>query len=515
MTFAGTGVTNGINNAGDIKALDALNEAQLWKAGADMYEQTEDILGKMEGGLESIIQTETSTSTGRGHEVHFRVMSGFYGSGLQGEELFAGNRDLLEQINMTSQSVRVDLLRNGIENFFLTEDGLGMRGEIMNNVNENMGMWMGREKTHQGIGSMIHQVSTDNHFIANGGGTLDDLKSGDVLTMDDIISANAMLEPMGGTPAYVGTNGGEKVTAACFLTTTEGARGLKSDPDYKQVQRDAGVRGSENLIFKGGVSMIDGNMIKTWNVIDHDGVGAVGSFLNPKGYLGVPIVAGTTNNLTGTGRAICGGGNATNAARSKVAFWRFFPKFAFKFVGGGTLSTTASTHHLTSGGKVYVTIVNPKNAPNTGGGEVIRNKWTIMEIDSNGFTANGNEMVPTKILGPGTDSGIRSATVGGVTYDAAKNTMNFVEGALVYWSNSKGVPIGRTLALYRGAMRRAYGQFRNKRLTDSREGGVVNELYIASIFGQKPRQNAAGKFPAIMNVNHAISYQGWNHPIVT
>jgi hypothetical protein len=516
MTFAGTGVTNAINTGENLRGQDPLNEAQIWKAGADRYEQTEDILGPMEGGMEAIIQTETSTSTGRGHEVHFRTMAGFYGSGLVGEELFAGNRDLLEQISMKQQSVRVDLLRNGIENFFLMEDGLGMRGEIMNDVNENMGAWMGREKTFQGLMSLIHQVSTENHVWANGAGNPDRLLSGDVLTMDDVITANAMLEPMGGVPAYIGNNGKEKITGACFLTTTEGARGLKTDPDYKQAQRDAGIRGGENLIFKGGVSMIDGNMIKQWSVKDHDGCGAIGSPLNPKGFLGVPIVAGTTTDLTGTGRAICGGGNTTNAGRSKVAFWRFFPKFAFKFVGtGGVLSTTASTHFLTDTNKFYVTIVNPANAANTGGGEVIRNKWTIMEIDTNGFTANGNEMVPSKILGPGAVTGIRNTTVGGVTYDAAKNTMNFVAGALVYLSNSKGVPIGRTLGLYRGAMRRAYGQFRNKRMTDSREGGAVNELYIASIFGQKPRQNAADKFPAIMVVNHAISYPGWNHPVAS
>lgn len=501
-----------MNTAGDLKTQDAANEAKLWKAGADLYEQTEDILGPMEGGADALIQTETATAAGRGHEVTFRVMSGFYGSGLIGEKLFAGDRELLEELQMKTHSVRVDLLRNGIENFFLLEDGLGMRGELMGEINEQMGAWMGREKTYQGIMSMIHQVSTDNHYFANGAGSADGLRSGDNLAMDDVTTANAMLEPMGGRPAYLGKDAsGNPIRGGCFLTTTLGTLGLKTDTDYKQAQRDAGVRGGENLIFKGGVSMIDGNMIKAWNVIDHDGVGAVGSPLNPKGFLGVKIVAGTTTDLTGTGRAVCGGGSNAAAARKKVGFWRFLPKFAFDFVGGGTLSTTASTHFLNADGSFYITIVNPANAPNEGG-EVIRNKWTIMRITTNGFTANGNELTPDKILGPGADSGIRSATVGGVTYDAAKNTMTFVPGALVYVSNNLGVPMGRTIGLYKRAMRRAYGAFRNKRMTDSREGGTVNELYCASIFGQKPRQNRQDKFPGIMVINHALSYPGWNHP---
>ncbi len=514
MEFA----TSGINTGANLKTQNSLNESQIWKAGADKYEQTEDILTPMEGGIEALIHTETSTSAGRGHQVHFRVMSGLYGQGLIGEQLFNNDRELLEELNMTAHSVRVDLLRNGIENFFMMEDALGMRGEITSQINEEFGKWMGREKTYQGLMSMIHQVSTDNHYFANGTGNPSGLRSGDMLSMDDITTTNAILEPMGGRPAYLGYHGSgnakQVIAGGLFLTTKNGTLGLKTDPDYKAAQRDAGMRGSENLIFKGGVSMIDGNLIKDWNVIDHDGIGAIGSPLNPKAFLGTKIVAGTTTDLTGTGRAVVGGGNAKAAAKKKIGFFRFFPKYEFDFVGGGSLSATASTHYLYAGNKFYITIVNPRNAPDEGG-EVIRDKWTIMEITSNTFTSNGNELTPSKILGPGGDSGIRSATVGGVTYDASKNTQTFVPGALVYLSNEFGVPWGRSLGLYKGAMRRAYGAFRNKRMTDSREGGAVSELYIASIFGQKPRQNAADKFPAICVINHAITYPGWNHPVVS
>lgn len=520
MTFSGSGVTSAINSGGNLTTQDANNEAKIWKAGADLFEQTEDILGPMEGGADALIQTETSTSAGRGHEVSFRVMSGFHGQGLQGEELFAGDRELLEEVNMKTHSVRVDLIRNGIENFFLMEDALGMRGEIEGEINEQMGGWMGREKTFQGLMSMIHQVSTENHYFANDAGKIGGLRSGDTLSMDDITTANGLLEPMGGIPAYLGRDGGgNPIRGACFLTTTVGVNtGLKLDPDYKQAQRDAGTRGGENLIFKGGVSMIDGNMIKSWNVIDHDGIGAVGSPLNPKAFLGIKIVQGTTASMTASsgGRGITGGGDSTAAAKKKIAFFRFFPKFAFPFVGGGALSATASTHFLTSSNKFYVTIVNPANAPDEGS-EEIRNKWGIFECSANDFQSLGNELtVSARLSAPATSgTGIANSTVGGVTYNAAVNTETFVAGSLVYLSNEYGVPIGRTIGLYRRAMRRAYGQFRNKRMTDSREGGAVKELYIASIFGQKPRQNRRDKFPAIMVINHAVAYKGWKHPLPT
>ncbi len=515
MTFPGNGATNAINTGGNLITQDSANEAQLWKAGADMFEQTEDILGPMEGGADALIQTETSTGAGRGHQVTFRVMSGFHGQGLIGEELFAGDRELLEEVNMQAHSVRVDLLRNGIENFFLMEDALGMRGEIEGEINEQMGAWMGREKTFQGLMSLIHEVDTENHYFANDAGSPSGLRIGDTLSMDDITTANGLLEPMGGIPAYLGRDGsGNPIRGGCFLSTTVGINtGLKLDPDYKQAQRDAGTRGGENLIFKGGVSMVDGNMIKAWNVIDHDGIGAVGSPLNPKAFLGVKIVAGTTASMTAPtgGRGITGGGSPAAAAKKKIAFFRFFPKFAFPFVGRATpLSTTASTHFLTNTNKFYVTIVNPRNAPNEGS-EVIRNKWGIFEIDANDFQALGNELTVSKRLAAA-DSGIANRVVGGVTYDASVNTETFVPGALIYLSNEVGVPWGRTIGMYRRAMRRAYGAFRNKRMTDSREGGAVKELYIASILGQKPRQNRQDKFPAVMVINHAISYKGWAHP---
>lgn len=517
MTFTGSGTTNAINTAGNLTAQDSLNEAQIWKAGADAFEETEDFLKDMEGGPDALIHTESSTAAGRGHQVHFRIKSGFYGQGLIGEELFAGDRELLEELKMGTESVRVDLLRNGIENFFLTEDGLGMRGELDSDLNEMMGAWMGREQSMQGVTSMIHQVSTDNHYFANGAGDMDGLRAGDTITMDDITTANAMLEPMGGRPAYLGRDGsGNPIRGACFLTTTIAAAGLKIDPDYKAAQRDSGVRGGENLIFKGGFSMVDGNAIRAVNIVDHDGIGAVGSPMNPKGFLGIKIVAGTGASMTATsgGRGICGGGDSASAAKKKIGFWRFFPKYAHKFVGtGGTLSTTASTHFLNSSGNFYVTIVNPANAPNEGA-EVIRNKWGIFECSANDFQSLGNELTVAKRLAAAIN-GIAHTTCGNVTYNSAVNTETFVEGALVYLSNSYGVPVGRSIALYKSAMRRAFGKFRNKRMTDSREGGVVNELYIGSIFGNKPRENRRSKFPSIMVVNHAVTYPGYKHPTPT
>lgn len=495
-----------VNTGATVITQDADNEAKVWQKGADKFDQTEDILKQFEGGADSIIQSVTETGAGRGHTVTFRAMAGLYGPGLQGESLFNGDRELLEEVRMSANSVKVDLLRNGIENFFMMEDALGMRGEIESELNEQMGAWMGRERSFQGLMSLIHQVDTGNHLFANDAGTLDGLAAGDLLAMDDITTAAAMIEPMGGTPARIGMDGsGNPIRGACFLSTTTGVLGLKRDNDWKQAQREAGNRGATNLLFQGGMSEIDGNFIKTWNVIDHDGFGAVGSPLNPKAFLGVAIVAGTTADMTGVTRTgIIGGGSAAAAAKTKIPYFRFFPKFAFPFLGASALSVTASTHFLASGDKFYVKIVNPPNAATD------PNKWGIYRCTLNQMESGGNELT-VDLRHAAAISGIAHTTVGNVVgWDPAVHTDVHPVGSLIVPCNASGVPYGRTLGLYKRAMRRARGAFTNKRMTDSREGGAVKELYIASIFGQKPRQNVTDKFPGVVVINHAATYPGWN-----
>lgn len=489
-----------VNSGANAATQDANNIGLLWSKGARMGEQTEDILTACEGGREALIETETSTSAGRGHQVFFRTMSGFYGQGLVGEARFADDRTLLEEINIKTHSVKVDLLRNGLEHFDIMEDVIGARGEILDNVNVNMGKWLGREKTFHGFMSAIHQVTTQNHLFANGQADLDHLTTDDTLQMDDITEASALIEPMGGTPAYLGMDAdGNPIMGGVFFATRAATKSLRQSSDWKQAQREAGVRGKENLIFAGGESRIDGNIIKEWNPIDHDGYGAIGSPLNAKAFLGLAIVAGTTADLTGTGRGITGGRSATGAGKTNIHYFRFFPRYAFPFLGATALSATATTHFLASGNKFYVRVTNPSNA----GADA--NKWGVFRCTVN----SGNEITVDQRLAAAA-SGSAATTVGSVVWDAAKHTETFAAGSLVTPCNAYGVMWGRSVGMYRAGLRRAYGAFRAKRLTDSKEGGTIQERYIASIFGQGPRQNAMGLFPGLVVLNHAVAYAGWN-----
>jgi hypothetical protein len=471
----------------NLKAQDAANEAQIWEAGARKYEDTEDIFTSMEGGQDALIETVTRTSAGVGHQITFRQRSGFHGEGKLDEEDFDDDDDFEEAL-MSTDTLRVGFMRNGMTSWFLTSDELGYGTEIEAEYNEELGKWLGREKTWQMTQSLIHQTKQDNHIPV------------DALSLESVSSATAQMRPLGGSPAYLNKDQhGNHIWGLCYITPTEGMAVLDEDPEYVDRLKTAGVRGGNNPLFTGESVMLKGNLIKHWDVKDHDGEGAIGSPLNPKAYLGVAIAAGTGV------LEITGGGSPSAAAKLKKKYFRFFPAYNFKFAGGGSVAVNAFSHHLTnvSGNlRFYVTIVNPRSATTDPG------KWCIYECSVN----DGNRLTVTRRLGPTNAGGTQVSTLGAVTWDAAKNSQTHPVGSLVYWSYDTGVPSGRTIGMGKGAARRGYGAFRSKRFYQKIQGGIKTETYIGSVFGQRPRVDRIKRNPAVIVLRHPIKYDGWDHP---
>jgi len=481
---------------------DAVRE--IWKAGVDVFEQTEDPFTQFEGGPDSIIETITDPSKGAGMKINFTPMSGFYNEPRLGEERFTSPTHFAE-IKIGSDSLSVDYLRWATSYTERMEEIMGMRGEITSGINEEIGKWMGREKAYRLAMTIIHKVNSDNYLIAGSRANVHDLLSTDLLTMDDIIGMNAYARPRGGMPALAGIDENKNpIWGNMVISTTAGITGLKFDPDYKLAIKDSDVRGSMNLQFKGGIKGIDGNMVREWNDIDHDGDGAVGTPFNPKAYLGVPIVAGTgVVDLTG-------GGGLNSDGSSEAFFFKFFPKFAFRFLVNDTLSVTSpywDLHDVSASKRFYVTIVNPRNTGDTEND----GKHCIYECSDN----DGNKLTMTRRLGPTDAGGTQLQTLGGITWDANKHTQVHPSGSLMYLSTENGVPFGYTPMLLKRALRRGYGKDRNRRGQESEEDDFITNIYVRSVFGQAPRKDRSGKVPGIVILKHALRYEGWNLPSYT
>ena len=466
---------------------------QLWQTVIDTFERNEDWFSEFEGGLSSPIVTKTDTSVGAGSILNITTRAGYYGEGKSGDALFENDSDYEEDL-INNYQLKVDWLRNAARHNKRGDELMGMRDELANGSTKLLGEWMGRQKTQRMMMLFRARGSAVNEIIAGGASSVDLLGSADGLTWDEITSAQARLSPLGGMPAMVGRVDGNEVRRYLVLGTTPGLLSLKQDPDYKENVQQAGVSGSGNPLFRGGYVDIDGNIIREYNPIDHDGHGPIGSPWNPKAYLGEAIVAGT-----GT-FAIKGGGSAAAAAKTNKLYFKFFDGHAFEFMPGDVLAQGSATR--------YLLIINPANAA-----------VDPLKVGMYSYTTgnNGNQITILQRLGA-TAAGDRVTTLGSVTWNtgawANKHTDVHPIGALVVQCNAKGVPIGTTVILGKGAALRGYGQYRNWRTQDTKNGGFVTERYISSVFGQTLRLNTMGIAPGFVRIRHAINYVGYGLPTV-
>lgn len=491
------------NTGTSLSAMDAASVRKLWNAGAQAAEANADFFQKMEGRTEkSLIWTQTDLSKGKGHEMTFTTRSGFYNEPKMGEDLFEIPSDF-EEVDISSYNLKVDYMRNAVRFSERMEEVMGMRNEIATNFNVDLGDWLGRNKTEQVLACTMLKLNTENVFYANGK-TQDTLSSADTLAWDEVVTGGQAMKPMGGLPANItGANSDQPIWSQAVVATEAALTSLKNDPDYRTVLQSGDVRGRGNTIFKGGYASIDGHTICPFNPLDHDGVGAVGSFLNAKAFLGVAIAAGTT------AIDVLGGGNATDAAKTRKLYFKYFPGHAFKFVDTGVYSAAAFPG---SAGTAYDNEVKYFLICNTSG--VDAGKFGMYSYTTGN---NGNKITITGRLAAAA-SGSAAVTLGAVTWNTGawvnKHTDAHPIGSLIVPCNAKGVPFGDTLFLGQSFMLRGYGKHRAKRSQDEHNGGFIMDRYISSVFGQTLRKDRKGRHPSIVRLRHSITYPGISFPNV-
>lgn len=475
---------------------------KMWQQGFLIAEQSADFFAKMESMTDKgPIQVKTDTSKGKGQEITFDVMSGFYDEAHIDDELFNGPDDF-ESLAMESFNLKVGWARHGVRNLELTEEVMGMRGEIQSRFNVEQGNWVGRLKTEQLFQMFMLKMNSENVFFA-GGKTLHTLSSADALAWDEITALGQAMKPLGGLPADIRGKGAAPVWSQIVIPTEAGMNSLKLDPDYRAVLQGADVRGAGNTLFNGVIKDIDGHVLHTYNPIDHDGIGAIGSPMNPKANLGVGIAASAVSGSGGTvSLVITGGGNSVNAAITKKKYFKYFPNYAYRFLGIGA--------HTAETAVQYLLIRNPANATTDPG------KFGMYSYTTGN---NGNQITLTGRLVPAANTGgIAVSTLGSVVWNTGvwegKHTMVHPPNALIIPCNAKGVPIGDTLMLGRQAALRGYGKYRGKRSQSDHEGEFIMDRFVTTVFGQVIREDRLGRQPAVTRLRHALNYPNLGLPVV-
>lgn len=470
------------NTGTSLETMDAASLRELWAAKVAVMEQEEDFFSEFEGQrTDSVIETVTDTSKGAGHRITFSSMAGFYQEGKHGEEVFEEATDY-EKVKIASNQLLVDYIRHGTRWSERMEDHMGLKKELSMKFPEEIGKWIGRKKDRAAWMKFKHAGSSRNYAVAGGGSDVDALGASNGLTWNDIVEVTALLKNHGAAPAYLGKVKNNPVKRFIIAASTNALLSLKNDDQYIAALQESGIDGTANELFTGGYADVDGQIIREKQIIDHDGDGPLGSPIAPKLRLSAAIASPTASF------AVTGGTN------TKVLYTCDFPNHAFRFNAVDAL--TAGTTPF------YILVVNPPNAPTDPG------KMGMYKCVGN----TGKAITVTEALSGATATGFLKNTLGAVTWNTGvwvgKHTTVHPAGAMAYLVNAKGQPIGDTPFLGGCAMRRGYGQYRNSRATDQKEGGFIQETYGVTVFGQAPKMNADHEFPNFMVLKHSIIIPG-------
>lgn len=285
----------------------------------------------------------------------------------------------------------------------------------------------------------------------------DALQSGDTMSTSVIDHAQGHAVTIGcQAPNVSKDETGNQIYEYVFLASQFALTNLKTSSDYLTANRDAGVRGPENKMFKGGYLPWSGTNIIEMKLIDTLGKSRIGGCIMPRARLGTAIVAGSTTI------AITGGGSAAYGADTEVMYFEDFDGYDWPFFLDQT-PTTDTDHY-------YIIICNATNG-----------KWGMYEYE--GQYNNGNSITElVGRLGPG-EAGITTATLGDVTWDADVNTDAFPSGSLIFQCTSRGVPIGYSALLGQNAAVRAYSD-KMKMVYQDQDYDFQKGIGYQVVFGQ-------------------------------
>lgn len=485
-----SGFTASPNTGASLSAQAEEAVRQLWQKNVDVFEQNNDFFKQFEGpSMDYPIQVKTDTSKGKGQKITFPVMAGFHNQPHIGDELFE-NGEHFEEAVLGSNSLTVDWFRHATRYNERGEELMGMRGELNSEYPQRLGEWMGRLKTEHLL--MMFKLKGDapyNYRFANDRASANDLQAGDTFDYANVVERCAQLKRGNGKAARVGVDmNGNPIHKMISVATSDAISNLKLDPTYQNAMEQAGPRGEANYIFAGGVYPVDGNIIKEYTVIDHDGAGPIGSPMSPQASLGAAIASGTATF------DIKGGGSAARADLARVQYFKWFPNASFKFSPTDIVAAASNTF--------YVVILNETGAD--------AGKFGFYECVGN----SGQALTVTKRLAAADGAGgadIRYNTVGNVTWDAAKNTVAHPEGSLILLASKYGEHIGGSIYMGNCCARRGIGMYTNKRGSKTHEDDFVTDLFIKSVFGQAPRRDVLNRAMGFIWHAHTIDIPGINY----
>lgn len=463
-----------------------------WSTAADKGRMTVDPFRLHQGAIGSgaLIEINRDLSAkGKGTKVRFPIIGEFHHKGINGDTPFTEPAQYARD-QLGNDEVLVDIKKFGYNASDYNKQELIVE-EIINGAASKLGRQMGREFYQDAAMTMLHRAHASSNMVL-GHYSVDQITDGDELDLATIRDATSLLANMGGQPARSKMDGkGGVINGYHVMPVTQAFNALKSDATVTGLFKDAGTHGESNPVFTGELYDLDGHVIQHFNPIDHSEAGPVSSPYAPRAYLGTAITSGST------AIDITGGRNATNGALTQIEYFRWFPRFAFKFLSGESLAVTANFWGSASTDYFYIKITNPR-------GETDAGKWCMYRVTTN----DGNKLTIDRRLYSST-TGAGYATLGNVTYDPNVHTLAHPSGSLIQLCNANGKALCATPVFGAGGVRRAFGMYNNFRAMQT-EQGIYDYTYLYSVAGHGLKHDLIGQTPGIANIIHTYTMKGWD-----
>ena len=460
----------------------ASNVGQLFSNYIDLAVEEEDLFAMLEGreGSERPIWRKTDLTKGGADKVYFNAIASLGGDGVHGDEVLEGNEEALA---IGSYPCQVDFIRHAVGLTKKDIEFLAAGRSIEAAAAPLVAKWLGRKRQRDMLMKFITSAAGLNTLRPNNKSGRDALTTTDTLSTGLIAQANAVATSIGASPINIMRDGYSKVYELLFLATEDSLAPLANSSSWLQAQQYAAVRGTGNVLFRGGYTRWNGSTILHHKVVDADTPGPIGSPLLPKALLGDAVSAGTTAfDVTGGGRTSPGTSNK---------YFECFSGAPYRYLESDSATSSDS-------GTYYFVIINVSGAD--------RGKWGFYSYTGSGN--DGNQITITKRLGSAA-SGDRVTTLGGVTWDSAKNTDAHPTGSVILQANANGVPIGFSLCLGAGAGLRAYGSLRHQLVQNTSDYGHRMGWAYQSIYGQQVRRDSgisgANRPRGYVLIEHAVS----------
>lgn len=481
----------------DAVAQSADVQARLWSKILEVGANTEDDFKELEGAPNSKkpFWKKKELAADGGQEVVFTTIGEAAGPGVRGEAELTGNTS---EPRMGTYSVKVDFWRDAVEvtkkqlKFIAT--GKSLETVLLGMLSKKLG----RKRMWDMMVSLIKKAN-GNIMRPNGRTSRDTIRHTDTLTPAFLVSAKARLQGLGARPADMSRSpSGSPVLHYLVFAGQDAMTNIRNSSSYQNALNQAAVRSnSENPQFSG--KLVDWQGLFLWEhiIVNPDADDVQGSPIQPFGYLGTAITAGTGVIDITFGSA------ATNRHYAS-----FFPGYDWIWVENQTADPDTNDY--------FVWIVNASGADEGKAGfyrytgsSNNGNKLTIKNEDGNAGTGAGGRLAGTTSAGAGD---VRTTTLGSVTWSATTMTAAHPVGSYIIPANKYGVPIGYTFVFGAGAALRAEGSIGVNKITEKRDYGFVQGMGYESIWGQGPTKDTQGKTRHYVLLQHAVEYQGITVP---